>query len=162
MAVSFYIEINDPFSALLDQQLIQQAVELVLHSENIFDAVGLSVIISDDNQLHELNRQFRGIDAPTDVLSFPADHLDPESGERYLGDVIISYPRAKANCAPEHQSTEPTSQRVQEEVLLLTVHGVLHLLGYDHHTENERASMWTKQADILRQLGISPSVYDQL
>jgi probable rRNA maturation factor len=160
--MAVFIEINDPFSALLDQQLIQQTVELVLRSENISDAVGLSVVISDDNQLHNLNRQFRGIDAPTDVLSFPADQLDPESGERYLGDVIISYPRAKSNCTLEHQDIEPTTQRVQEEVLLLVVHGVLHLLGYDHHTENEKAVMWAKQADILRQLGISPSVYEQL
>ncbi len=160
--MALYLEINEPFVEKLDGQVIQQAVKLVLANEKIGERVSLSVIISDDDQLQDLNRQFRGIDAPTDVLSFPADQLDPESGERYLGDVLISYPRAQANCASADNGNEPAPERVQEEIILLTVHGVLHLLGYDHHTEDEKKNMWEKQAAVLRQLGVSPMVFEDL
>jgi len=80
------------------------------------------VVISSDAQLLELNRQYLGIEAPTDVLSFQADELDPETGRRYLGDVIISYPRAQAQA-------EVGGHAVLDELQLLVVHGVLHLLG---------------------------------
>jgi len=106
----------------------------------------LTVVLSDDAQLHELNRQFLGIDAPTDVLSFPADELDPDSETLYLGDVLISYPRAKTQAAA---GGHPVSAELQ----LLTAHGVLHLLGYDHASETDKAAMWAIQANILTRLG---------
>jgi probable rRNA maturation factor len=109
---------------------------------------GLSIVIGDDAQLQELNRQFLGLDAPTDVLSFPADEVDPDSGERYLGDVIISLPRAAAQA-------EAAGHSVQDELQLLVVHGVLHLLGFDHADPDEKERMWGIQAQVLHQLGLT-------
>jgi probable rRNA maturation factor len=106
----------------------------------------LTIVIGDDAQLHELNRQFLGIDAPTDVLSFPADGTDPDSGERYIGDIIISYPRAVAQAASGGHT-------VQDELQLLVVHGVLHLLGFDHAVPAEKKRMWEIQGQVLGSLG---------
>ena len=108
--------------------------------------VSLTIVIGDDAQLHELNRQFLGVDAPTDVLSFPADDTDPDSGERYIGDILISYPRAAAQAAS-------AGHAVQDELQLLVVHGVLHLLGFDHAVPAEKTRMWNVQAQVLNSLG---------
>jgi probable rRNA maturation factor len=109
-------------------------------------AAGLTLVIGDDAQLHALNRQFLGVDAPTDVLSFPADDTDPDSGERYIGDILISYPRAAAQSAS-------AGHTVQEELQLLVVHGVLHLLGFDHAEPAGKTRMWEIQSQILESLG---------
>jgi len=108
----------------------------------------LTLLLTGDDQIQELNHQFLGIDAPTDVLSFPAEEFDPDSGLLYLGDIILSYPRALNQAA---ESGHP----VQDELQLLVVHGVLHLLGYDHAEPAGKAEMWALQADVLRQLGCS-------
>lgn len=110
----------------------------------------LTIVLTDDREIRTLNRDFLGIDAPTDVLSFPADEIDPETGRRYLGDVIISVQRA------QQQATEG-GHSLEEEVQLLVVHGVLHLLGYDHAEPEEKEQMWKLQAEILDTLGIHPS-----
>lgn len=111
--------------------------------------IGMTIVITDDDQLHRLNQEFLGIDAPTDVLSFPAEEIDPDSGEEYLGDILISYPRAVAQAASRDID-------VRDELQLLVVHGALHLLGYDH-TENEKEAMWAIQSQILADLGCSIS-----
>lgn len=110
----------------------------------------LTIVLTDDREIRTLNRDFLGIDAPTDVLSFPADEIDPETGRRYLGDVVISVQRA------QQQATEG-GHSLEEEVQLLVVHGVLHLLGYDHAEPEEKEQMWKLQGDILDALGIHPS-----
>ncbi|MCS7010925.1 MAG: rRNA maturation RNase YbeY, partial [Anaerolineales bacterium] len=110
----------------------------------------LTVVLTDDREIRTLNRDFLGIDAPTDVLSFPADETDPETGRRYLGDVVISLQRA------QQQATEG-GHSLEDEVQLLVVHGVLHLLGYDHAEEEEKAHMWKLQTEILNILGVSLS-----
>ncbi|MFN2144341.1 MAG: rRNA maturation RNase YbeY, partial [Anaerolineales bacterium] len=86
-------------------------------------------------------------DAPTDVLSFPVAFDDPETGSPYLGDILISLPTAR-------KQAETAGHAVQDEVQLLLAHGMLHLLGYDHTTPEEKAKMWTLQDRILTQLGI--------
>jgi probable rRNA maturation factor len=108
----------------------------------------LAVVLSDDALLQELNRQYLGIDAPTDVLSFPSDEIDLDSGQRYLGDILISLPRAQEQA---HSAGHP----LQDELRLLVVHGVLHLLGYDHDEDANRLNMWAIQSEILRSLGSS-------
>ena len=112
--------------------------------------VDLTVFLGKDSHLQQLNLQYRGVDAPTDVLSFFSGEVDPETDRLYLGDVIISYPRAAAQAYGHHP--------VLDELRLLTVHGVLHLLGYDHGSPEEKEAMWAVQADILNSLGspISP------
>lgn len=105
-----------------------------------------SIVLADDRVLHELNLQYLGIDAPTDVLSFVSGEVDPDSGEEYLGDVIISLPRASAQAkAGEHA--------LQDELCLLAVHGMLHLLGHDHGEPEEKTRMWECQARVLAALG---------
>ena len=105
-----------------------------------------TIVITDDAELHELNRRFLGIDAPTDVLSFPTDETDPDTGLPYLGDILISYPRAAAQASAGKHS-------VQDELRLLVVHGTLHLLGYDHATPADKARMWELQGEALKRLG---------
>lgn len=108
----------------------------------------LTIVLSDDAHLQALNRQFLGIDAPTDVLSFTGGDADPETGVDYLGDVIISYPRARLQASAGGHPLE-------EELQLLVVHGVLHLLGYDHADEQQKDEMWAVQAQVLESLGCS-------
>jgi probable rRNA maturation factor len=111
----------------------------------------LTIVLVDDEQIQGLNRDFLGHDAPTDVLSFPADEPDPETGRRYLGDVVISFVRA-AEQASERGHT------VEAEMQLLAVHGVLHLLGHDHAEAEEKERMWAVQSEVLECLDISPKI----
>lgn len=103
----------------------------------------ISVALTTDEDIQQLNAQFRGIDRPTDVLSFESDETDPESGIRYLGDIVISYPRAL-------QQALEAGHPVNNELMLLTAHGVLHLLGYDHATPDAKKTMWSLQDLVLR------------
>jgi probable rRNA maturation factor len=114
----------------------------------------LTVVLSDDAQLRELNRKYLGIDASTDVLSFPAGETDPATGESYLGDVVISVPQADLQARTAGHSLET-------EIQLLVVHGVLHLLGHDHAEPEARARMWTAQAETLRRLGLQDIVIQE-
>ena len=105
------------------------------------------ILLTDDKKLHQLNREFLGIDRPTDVLSFPASETDPETGDRYLGDIIISIERAQEQA---HAAKHP----LEAEAQLLIVHGILHLLGYDHANAKEKTKMWKVQGEILESLGL--------
>ena len=103
----------------------------------------------DDETIHEINREYRGVDRPTDVISFPAEEgeeiLAPPDG--FIGDIVISYPRA------EEQSAE-YGHSVRRELSFLAVHGTLHLLGYDHMKEEEAGEMFALQDEILDEMGI--------
>ncbi|HET6846915.1 MAG TPA: rRNA maturation RNase YbeY [Anaerolineales bacterium] len=113
------------------------------------DANGeVTVLLTDDAKLRELNRQYLGVDAPTDVLSFPSGDADPETGKTYLGDVVISVPRAKAQAAA-------SGHKLEAEVQLLVIHGVLHLLGYDHAEPRGKSAMWRAQDRALNDLGLA-------
>lgn len=105
--------------------------------------MALTVVVTGDAALRRLNRDFAGLDAPTDVLSFAADEA-PE----YLGDVIVSLPRARAQA---RRGRHP----LVDELRLLVIHGVLHLLGHDHHSPAQRERMWAIQARALRKVGAS-------
>ena len=114
----------------------------------IMHAAGdLTVVLADDGRLRSLNKAFLHIDAPTDVLSFPSADTDPETGHSYLGDVIISLPRARSQAAQAGHAFEA-------ELQLLVVHGVLHLLGHDHAEPNGKKRMWAVQIRALKELGI--------
>lgn len=128
-------------------ELIERAVNAALeHQSQPLDSE-LAIVLTDDAKIQTLNRDYLGIDAPTDVLSFPASETDPETGVRYLGDIIISIPYAA-------RSAEVAGHPVEAEVQLLVVHGVLHLLGHDHAKAKEKAKMWKAQAEILQSLGL--------
>ncbi len=125
---------------------LEQAANLALRSHERFPALEISLLVTDDEQLRDLNRRFMGIDAVTDVLSFPAGEIDPDSQALYLGDVALSLPRAAAQA-------ETGGHSLQSELQLLVVHGVLHLSGYDHANADQKKAMWEVQAAILSQLG---------
>ena len=108
----------------------------------------ITLVLTGDSQLHELNRDYLGVDAPTDVLSFPASETDPDTGTPYLGDILLSLPRAD-------KQARAAGHPLADEAQLLVVHGVLHLLGHDHGTAREKAKMWKAQAEILERLGLS-------
>ncbi len=144
------IQIDEQFLAQVQPDLLHQAVLATLIHQRVEELCELAVVVTDDEALHELNRRHRGVDAPTDVLAFPNETRGPFVGApgllRYLGDIIISFPRAEA------QATN-VGHDVQTELQLLVVHGMLHLLGYDDVTEEQRAQMWAIQAEILQTLG---------
>jgi probable rRNA maturation factor len=141
------INIESEFS--MPNDLLERAAQAVLQHESQSLDVDLSIVLTDNAHLHELNLNYLGVDAPTDVLSFPASETDPETGARYLGDILISVPRAQAQA-------EAAGHSLEAEVQLLVVHGALHLLGYDHAEPEEKARMWKAQAEILEKLGIGP------
>ena len=138
-----HIESETPFPQDLLERAANTALEQQAHSLD----VELSIILTDDARLHELNLNYLGVDAPTDVLSFPASETDPETGARYVGDILISIPRAQAQA-------EAAGHPLEAEVQLLVVHGVLHLMGHDHADAEEKARMWKAQAEILEGLGL--------
>ncbi|OGO38508.1 MAG: rRNA maturation RNase YbeY [Chloroflexi bacterium RBG_16_57_11] len=128
------------------QAVLERAAQQTLQQTGADADAETTLVLSDDARLQALNRQFLGIDAPTDVLSFVGGDTDPDSDQLYLGDVIVSLPRAQAQAAAG-------GYPIQDELQLLVVHGVLHLLGYDHADEGEKAKMWAIQAEILNSLG---------
>jgi probable rRNA maturation factor len=132
----------------LPSALLERAARAALAHQKESPEVDLSIVLTGDARLKELNRDHLGIDAPTDVLSFPASEMDPETGARYIGDILISIPRARAQA-------KAAGHALDSEVQLLIVHGVLHLLGHDHAKAEEKALMWKAQAEILAQLGLS-------
>ncbi|MGC9522528.1 MAG: rRNA maturation RNase YbeY [Anaerolineae bacterium] len=134
----------------VDTTPIENAARLTLMSHPLDEPCELVIVISDDAALEDLNRRFRGVGHPTDVLAFPDDTRGPFSAgdggaPRYLGDIVISLERAR-------EQAEEAGGTLDQELQLLTVHGVLHLLGYDHGNEQEREQMWAIQSEILRLL----------
>ena len=127
--------------------LFENAVYAALKHQKESPDVDLSIVLADDARVHELNRDYLDVDAPTDVLSFPASETDPETGARYIGDIIISVPYAAKGAVK-------AGHPVESELQLLVVHGVLHLLGHDHAEPKEKARMWKAQTEILESLGL--------
>ncbi|NLG96831.1 MAG: rRNA maturation RNase YbeY [Chloroflexi bacterium] len=144
-----HLLVSDPFLDQVDLQKLEQAAAAALNHEEIDPESDLTLVVEDDAYLQVLNKEYLGIDAPTDVLSFPAGEgeIDPDSGHVYLGDIILSYPRAAEQAAA-------AGHPPMNEMQLLVVHGVLHLLGHDHAEENEKAQMWAAQQAILDRLGV--------
>ena len=127
--------------------LIERAAQLALKHQKESLKVNLSVVLTDSRKLRTLNRDYLGIDAPTDVLSFPASESDPQTGARYIGDILISVPYAA-------RGARKAGHPLEAELQLLVVHGMLHLLGHDHAKPREKARMWKAQREILTQLGL--------
>ncbi len=143
------VEVDPRWQAAVDPAALRRAAEAALQwalPPAPAEPVLLTVRIADADEVQRLNRRYRGHDKPTDVLSFPVDEVDPETGARYLGDVVIAYPVAAAQA-------RQGGHALADELALLTVHGVLHLLGYDDQEPTARARMWDVQARVLDALG---------
>lgn len=131
----------------LESALLERAARFTLDQESAPADADMTIVLTDDRQLHELNLEYLGVDAPTDVLSFPASESDPETGTQYLGDILISIPRAA-------QQAQAAGHPLEAETQLLVVHGTLHLLGYDHAGAQEKTRMWNAQAGVMSKLGL--------
>lgn len=134
------------------ETLLTDAAKATLTQQRVDGDVLLTILVTDDAELHQLNRDYRDEDKPTDVLSFEDGTVWPD-GNRYLGDIAISLETAARQAAQRGHA-------LTDEMGLLTVHGVLHLLGHDHAEPEEKAAMWGAQADILHTMGISVSLPD--
>ncbi len=137
------VRVHSDFTSRVARDRVMRLAQKTLRLEKA--RAELTVYITTDAEIHKLNRQFHATDAPTDVLAFPTNvHGGRERfGERaYLGDVIVSYDRAR-------DQARAAGWRIADEIDLLIVHGILHLLGYDDLTPRKRAQMWRRQEEIL-------------
>lgn len=157
MFMPFEIDIQNQGNYSIDEARLEAASLTVLSQHDIHPDTTLTVVIADNDFVQSLNRQYRNVDAPTDVLSFPADappiHIEGEPP--YLGDIVIAYPYASMQAQRE-------SHDLSDSLALLVVHGTLHLLGYDHDTSDNRAIMWHAQEAALQALGISTDMVPRL
>ena len=125
---------------------IRRAALAVLKAEDVDEPCDLSVLLTDDEGIHVINREFRQVDKPTDVLSFPMGDVDPRNGRLLLGDMVLNVDRAKAQ-------GEEFGHGPEHELSYLTVHSVLHLLGYDHVDEGEmKRAMRAREKVIMNML----------
>ena len=130
----------------VDQRALEQAAVAALVATEAQTPASLSVVITDTQAVQQLNAQHLGYDEPTDVLSFPSEEQFAEPGQPpYLGDILVALPVAQQQAVKAGYST-------QDELNLLTVHGVLHLLGYDHDSPGQQAEMWALQSEALNSL----------
>jgi probable rRNA maturation factor len=121
-----------------------------LHYEGYDDNYEVSLSFVDNEEIHELNREYRGVDRATDVLSFPllTDEFDVEIEEESLGDIVISLERAL-------EQSEEYNHSFEREVCFLVCHSMFHLLGYDHDTEENTKDMRKREEDVLNELNIT-------
>ena len=132
-----------------------EAAEYAVESENMHNLdkkrCEISVTFVDLDEIHELNKQYRGVDKPTDVLSFPQfDDLEeeiPEVCEICLGDVVICEQKAR-------EQAEEFGHSFERELVYLFTHSVLHLLGYDHMEDDEKKAMREREEEIMKQIGL--------
>ena len=135
------------------RMLIRRCCNAVLVNENFEGSAEISVRFVDDEIIHELNREYRHVDRSTDVLSFPLGEngvydINHDTGAKILGDIVISMQHAV-------MQADLYGHSLQREIAFLTVHSMLHLLGYDHEAEGlERVRMREKEEAVLTQLGL--------
>ncbi len=139
-----HISVEPAYRRLNVEKLLKNAVRATLACKGD-ESCDLSIVLTGDKKVRKLNKQFRGIDQSTDVLSFSTE--SKAKGPCYLGDVILSVQRAKVQA-------KEAGHPLNDELVLLVVHGSLHLLGYDHDAPTAKAKMWKAQHEIMRTLGI--------
>lgn len=140
--------IRKPFVSKIDRKLCIHTAITTISQLFPDKEIEFSILICSDSEIRDLNYKYRYIDRPTDVLSFGSEEIIPETGTIYLGDVVISFETA-------FRQAESAGHPISTEVLILLIHGILHLSGYDHETENNKRKMWNKQFEMHRILGIS-------
>jgi probable rRNA maturation factor len=148
--VPVQVWVEEAFVASVSSEWLGSVAQAALEAEGLGTAV-LTLVVTDDEAVRTLNRDYLGIDAPTDVLSFGGespDFVNPPDADAYLGDLVIAYPQASAQAST-------AGHPVEAELALLVVHGVLHLLGYDHVRPEDKVAMWRRQSDILSQMGLA-------
>lgn len=139
-------------SVLLDHReplagLLNRAIEEAIRLSGGPEEAEVSLMLVDDQRIHELNREYRGVDRPTDVLSFALqeeteEEPDSEFEDEMLGDIVISAQRAR-------EQAEEFGHSFEREIVYLAVHGTLHLLGYDHEEEQDKQEMRSKEEEVM-------------
>jgi probable rRNA maturation factor len=144
------IHLDGEFRALLDRTWVRKIVRQVLKAEDVTPPYEVSLVFTDAEKVKQLNRDYRGVDQPTDVLAFyihPQPGSDssfalPPDGVTHLGEVIISYPQALVQAKEQGHS-------LQRELAVLVIHGTLHLLAYDHEESREAKKMRAREEELL-------------
>lgn len=153
------MDLVDETESLTDEQLesLRHLLEFVAEEENVAKGAELSITIVNNEEIQKINRDYRGKDQPTDVISFALEEMGEGEvvvkGDNLpvaLGDIIISLEKAK-------EQAEEYGHSFQRELGFLAVHGFLHLLGYDHMTKEEEKIMFTKQKELLEKYGLHRS-----
>lgn len=147
---------NQQEKLMVTQEMEDKIIEVLEEAARVHemnDMAEVSLMLTDDESIHEMNREYRGIDRPTDVLSFALEEGEEEEifggpEENLLGDIIISVETAV-------RQAEEYGHSVEREMSFLALHGMLHLLGYDHMEEEERQEMRAQEKAILAALGIN-------
>lgn len=136
------------------EQRLQDGLNAVAKLHDLDDMTEVDITIVDDEEIHQLNRDYRNVDRPTDVLSFALDEDDEDEPEllegqlHLLGDIIISAETAT-------RQAEEFGHGLEREIVYLAVHGLLHLLGYDHMVEEDKAVMRAKEEEALRAINLA-------
>jgi probable rRNA maturation factor len=143
MSHKIFVHADGEFASVAEA--LETACLTALRHENAAPGE-ISIVLVGEDRMRHFNLQFADMDKPTDVLAFTDGSVDPDSNTTYHGDIIICFPIAEMQA-----SISGTS--ISDELCLLAVHGVLHLLGYDHSTEEKKSEMWKTQSVILQQLG---------
>ena len=148
------IQIEDPFVSLVDKDWLGKFVETTLIADGVGELVDIGLVIASDETVQNLNRSYRGVDASTDVLAFALSQPSSDEVEHFamppdkilhLGEVIVSYHQAERQAEEQHHP-------IERELALLVVHGVLHLLGYDHEKPEAEQIMRAMEAEILNSI----------
>ena len=145
--VAIYNESNDDF---LYKDIIEKVVNKALETEKVENA-SCSIIIVDNAYIQKLNKEYRGIDRITDVISFALEDdksMVIPNDIRLLGDIYISFDKAK-------EQAKDYGHSIERELCFLAVHGIYHLLGYNHETKEEAEIMFKKQEEVLMEYGIT-------
>lgn len=141
------IDKKEGLQPIVHQNVLHNAVMAVFNALALVDELDVTIYLTDNEEITALNKEWMGVEAPTDVLSFPSEEIDVDTGNQYLGDIIISTMKAA-------EQAETNGHKLEEECQLLVVHGMLHLFGYDHSTDVEKIEMWKAQSRILKDLRI--------
>jgi probable rRNA maturation factor len=154
MSIEINVQIKRGYGKAVSKKRLQLLAQAALAAEAVAPPVELGIVVTDDGTVRRLNRFYRGIDKTTDVLSFAltedvadADFITPSDGVSRLGEVIISYPRAVAQA-------EERGHSVEREIAWLLIHGILHLLGYDHQDDATEARMRQREKAILKEIDV--------
>jgi probable rRNA maturation factor len=142
--------VEEKFRGVMNGGWVKKIVRHILEAEGVAPPYEVSLVFTDSETVKQLNRDYRGVDEPTDVLAFhmlPRKGADasfalPPDGVTRLGEVIISYPQAVEQAKEQGHSPE-------RELALLVIHGILHLLGYDHEEPEEESKMRERERELL-------------
>ena len=130
------------------ERLLTAGLNVVAGMHGLSEQTEVDITIVDDEEIHMLNRDYRNVDRPTDVLSFALDEESAGPEEHLLGDIIISAETA-------FRQAEEFGHGLEREIVYLAVHGLLHLLGYDHMTDEDKTVMRAKEEEALREIRLS-------